>query len=109
MLSLIRSARGFGYPARNPFLNPPVSFFVRSISSSKEPSSEQKAVVDALRDSNVIVSARPGSGKTTTAKAVVEANPESRILILTYSKRLQRETRKYLKGNKRVDVFTFHA
>ena len=33
-----------------------------------KPSPEQQAIVDAARTQNVVVSARPGSGKTATAE-----------------------------------------
>lgn len=109
MLGLVRPIRYFRNPRRNPVFNLPVSFHVRLKSSSIEPSSKQKEIVEALGNNNVIVSARPGSGKTATAKAVVVANPDSRTLILTYSKRLQEETQDELKGHDNADVYTFHS
>ena len=109
MLGLVRRIQYFRTSRRNLVLNLPTSFHVRLKSSSIDPSLEQQAIVKALRDSNVIVSARPGSGKTATAEAVVAANPDSPTLILTYSKRLQEGTKKKLKGYSNVDVFTFHS
>ncbi|KAJ3544453.1 hypothetical protein NM208_g3041 [Fusarium decemcellulare] len=41
---------------------------------------------------NVIVSARPGSGKTATAEAIVAACPDKQVAMLTCSKRLQLST-----------------
>jgi superfamily II DNA or RNA helicase len=52
------------------------------------PSPEQLDIVDLLQTHNVVVSARPGAGKTATAQAIMAANPGLRILIITYSKRL---------------------
>ena len=58
---------------------------------------------------NVMVSARPGAGKTATAEAVVAANPEVPTAIITYSKRLQLDTQRRLENYGSADVFTFHA
>lgn len=73
------------------------------------PSPAQQEVVRLSRTQNVVVSARPGSGKTATAEAIVAANPGLKSAILTYSKHLQTETAKRLKGYANVDVFTFHG
>jgi superfamily II DNA or RNA helicase len=109
MLRLVRPILYFRDPRRNLVLNTRVSFHVRLKSSSRDPSPKQKAVVEALRNSNVIVSARPGSGKTATAKAVVAANPDSPTLILTYSKRLKADTKTKLRSYRNADVHTFHS
>jgi type IV secretory pathway ATPase VirB11/archaellum biosynthesis ATPase len=73
------------------------------------PSPAQKAIVEACKTHNVMVSARPGSGKTTTAEAIVQANPSTRIAVITYSKRLQLDTEKRLRRYHNADVLTFHG
>jgi Ni2+-binding GTPase involved in maturation of urease and hydrogenase len=67
--------------------------------------------VDAFKRQyiNVMVSARPGAGKTATAEAVVAANPNVQTAIITYSKRLQLDTQRRLESYGSADVFTFHA
>ncbi|KAL7940126.1 P-loop containing nucleoside triphosphate hydrolase protein [Trichoderma barbatum] len=77
--------------------------------SSFTPSHEQLEVVKLCRVQNVVVSARPGSGKTATAEAIVAAYPDKRVAVLTYSKRLQLETSHRLHSYSNCDVFTFHA
>ncbi|KAH8797862.1 P-loop containing nucleoside triphosphate hydrolase protein [Xylogone sp. PMI_703] len=76
---------------------------------SFSPSHEQQEVVKLCSLKNVVVQARPGSGKTATAEAIVAANPDKRVAILTYSKRLQLETYRRLRTYSNCDVFTFHA
>lgn len=56
-----------------------------------------------------MVSARPGSGKTATAEAIVAAHPDKRVAVLTYSKRLQLETYRRLCNYSNCEVFTFHG
>lgn len=73
------------------------------------PSIEQQAVVELCRTQNVVVSARPGAGKTATAKAIVAANLDIPIAIVTYSKRLQLDTARRLEEYPWSDVFTFHG
>ena len=67
------------------------------------------AIVEAARTQNVVVSARPGSGKTATAEAIVAANAGLRVLLITYSKRLQLETARRLEDYPHCDVYTFHG
>ncbi|KAF8881537.1 P-loop containing nucleoside triphosphate hydrolase protein [Mucidula mucida] len=87
--------------------------FHRCISVQKPrsftPSLEQRAVVDCLRTSNVIVSSIPGAGKTATAEAVLQANPDIPVAVITYSKRLQMDTQKRLAEHPLADVYTFHG
>jgi len=120
MFPRIRPRLYLRYAQRSSVLNSPISFYVRFQSSGRTPSPKQgsedkkisdvqKGIVEALKMSNVIVSARPGSGKTTTAGLVVKANPESKVLILTYSRRLKMRTEKELQGNENVDIHTFHS
>ncbi|KAI1209450.1 P-loop containing nucleoside triphosphate hydrolase protein [Annulohypoxylon truncatum] len=73
------------------------------------PSAEQQAIVELSRIQNVVVSARPGAGKTATAEAIVRANPGLAVAVVTYSKRLQLETARRLKGYEMCDVYTFHG
>ncbi|KAI1391631.1 P-loop containing nucleoside triphosphate hydrolase protein [Hypoxylon trugodes] len=73
------------------------------------PSSEQENIIKLSRVQNVVVSARPGAGKTATAEAIVAANPNKNIAVVTYSKRLQLETERRLKRYTTCDVFTFHG
>jgi hypothetical protein len=73
------------------------------------PSPEQLAVVKACRTHNVMVSARPGAGKTATAKAIVAMDPLIPAVIVTYSKRLQMDTLAALEPYGFTDVFTFHG
>jgi len=83
-----------------------------SNTSSKEgfiPSPEQQAIVELCRTQNVVVSARPGAGKTATAEAIIAADPNRPIAIVTYSKRLQLGTARRLSAYPGSDVFTFHG
>lgn len=73
------------------------------------PSPEQQEVVKLCTVQNVVVSARPGSGKTATAEAIAAAYPNKRIAVLTYSKGLQLETHRRLSKYRNCEVFTFHA
>jgi hypothetical protein len=73
------------------------------------PSAEQLAIVELCRTQNVIVSARPGAGKTATAQAIVADNPNRPIAVITYSKRLQLATAGRLDAYPCSDAFTFHG
>ncbi|GAP85660.1 putative P-loop containing nucleoside triphosphate hydrolase protein [Rosellinia necatrix] len=73
------------------------------------PSREQLDIVNLCAVQNVVVSARPGSGKTATAEAIVAAHPDKRVAVLTYSKRLQLETSRRLRAYSNCDVLTFHG
>lgn len=73
------------------------------------PSGEQLEIVRLCAKQNIVVSARPGSGKTATAEAVVAAYPDKRVAVLTYSKRLQLETCRRLRNYPNCEVFTFHG
>ncbi|RYO92587.1 hypothetical protein DL763_004623 [Monosporascus cannonballus] len=72
------------------------------------PSPEQRKVVKISRAQNVVVSARPGSGKTAMAEAIVAANPDKRVAVLTYSRRLRLETGRRLRAYSNCHVSTFH-
>ncbi|KAI1109409.1 P-loop containing nucleoside triphosphate hydrolase protein [Nemania sp. NC0429] len=73
------------------------------------PSDEQKEIIRLCSVQNVVVSARPGSGKTATAEAIVAAYPDKRVGVLTYSKQLQRETYRRLRNYSNSEVLTFHG
>ncbi|KAI0474197.1 P-loop containing nucleoside triphosphate hydrolase protein [Xylaria cf. heliscus] len=73
------------------------------------PSDQQREIVRLCFEQNVVVSARPGSGKTATAEAIVAAHPDKRVAVLTYSKRLQLETYLRLRKYSNCEVFTFHG
>ncbi|KAJ2893350.1 hypothetical protein MKZ38_008755 [Zalerion maritima] len=75
---------------------------------SFDPSPEQLKVVKISRTQNVVVSARPGSGKTATAEAIVAANPDKRVAVITYSRRLRDETHRRLRAYPNCRVSTFH-
>src|SRR5258706_13563727 len=74
-----------------------------------KPSPEQAEVVKWLKTHNVVVSARPGPGKTATAEALAMENSQVPIAVVTYSKRLQLDTHKRLKKYPMVDTYTFHG
>lgn len=74
-----------------------------------KPSEEQQLVVDLVTNGkSVIVNAVAGSGKTTTCLHIADQNPNKEILLLTYNKRLETETKKRNTHNN-MDVFTFHG
>ncbi|KAL7807276.1 P-loop containing nucleoside triphosphate hydrolase protein [Trichoderma gracile] len=72
------------------------------------PSPEQQKVVKLCLENNVVVSARPGSGKTATAEAIVAAYPHLRVAVLCYSKALQLDTQRRLNKYPNVEAMTFH-
>ncbi|KAI1043481.1 hypothetical protein LB505_011252 [Fusarium chuoi] len=74
-----------------------------------KPSSQQLRVAKLCADQNVVVSARPGSGKTATIEAIAAAHPDKRIGSILFSKRLQSETSRRLKKYHNSDVYTFHG
>jgi hypothetical protein len=73
------------------------------------PSLRQQAVVQACRTQNVVVSARPGTGKTATAEAIVAAYPDEQNTILLYNKGLQIDTAARLEKYSNVSSSTFHG
>ena len=82
--------------------------FYASISRLKA-SPEQLAVVKWLKTHNVIVSARPGAGKTAAAEVLVRENPNMPIAVITYSRRLRLDTKERLEGYQGVETYTFHG
>lgn len=72
---------------------------------------EQTAVFAAIADvdsGNLVVSARAGVGKTTTAKASFEHATERRILYVVFNKKNQKEAEAKI-TDRRVDVRTWHS
>ena len=83
-----------------------------------KPSAEQQRVIEYsnLDKCNVVVTANPGSGKTTLAFAIIRSTPDAtRTCIITYSRNLSDETkeRKEKEENRDIaskfDVYTLHA
>ena len=72
---------------------------------------EQKDILKTISrfDKNLHINAIPGSAKTTTCLQIARDNPLKRILLLTYNKRLRKETLQRLEGLKNIDVHTFHS
>ncbi|KAG8850884.1 hypothetical protein FRC20_001900 [Serendipita sp. 405] len=79
------------------------------IKPKKEPTVDQQAIVEALKKHNVAVIARPGSGKTETARFASLANPSWNILFLTYSRALKERAQKDFRHLKHVNVQTIHG
>lgn len=74
-------------------------------------SNEQQLVLDNLEDSNVIIEAVAGSGKTSTILHIASKMSFRRILVLTYNSRLRKETVERCKSLslKNIDVHTYHS
>ncbi|EHK50242.1 hypothetical protein TRIATDRAFT_90556 [Trichoderma atroviride IMI 206040] len=75
---------------------------------SFEPSLEQQKVVKLCAVQNVVVSARPGSGKTAVAEAIIATYPESRVDVVTFSKSLELANSRRLYEYSNCKTFTFH-
>jgi len=76
------------------------------------PSEEQSVIVSTLlSNSNVLVNAVAGSGKTTTVGFIGQACPEANILLLTYNRKLKQETKARLKAYKisNIQVHNYHS
>ena len=66
------------------------------------PSEEQQHIIDHVKaQSNVIVDACAGSGKSTTILSCAVYMPEARLLQLTYNKTLRHEIRE---ENRRTQI-----
>jgi len=72
---------------------------------------EQQEIVDAIGTNNVIVDAIAGSGKTTTVLSIAKQHYKKSILLLTYNKKLELETKEKIMEQKlgNITVKTFHA
>ncbi|CEI38939.1 unnamed protein product [Fusarium venenatum] len=77
--------------------------------STFAPSPQQLKIAELCSSQNVVVSARPGSGKTATIEAIAANHPDKRIGSILFSKRLQSETSRRLENYHNSDVFTFHG
>ncbi|CAF3506420.1 unnamed protein product [Fusarium graminearum] len=73
------------------------------------PSLEQLEIAELCSSHNVVVSARPGSGKTATIEAIAAKHPDKRIGSILFSKRLQNETSRRLESYHNSETFTFHG
>lgn len=76
------------------------------------PSEEQQHIIDHVKaQSNVIVDACAGSGKSTTILSCALYMPEARLLQLTYNKTLRHEIREKIEELKltNIDVHTYHS
>ncbi|XEU96875.1 hypothetical protein FSHL1_002160 [Fusarium sambucinum] len=73
------------------------------------PSPQQLKIAELCSSQNVVVSARPGSGKTATIEAIAANHPDKQIGSILFSKRLQSETSRRLEKYHNSDVFTFHG
>ena len=72
-------------------------------------SEEQELIVRAIAEDNVTVDAVAGSGKTTTAMFIAREYPDKKILMLTYNKQLQVDSKRKCSSLKNIDVYTFHG
>jgi hypothetical protein len=72
---------------------------------------DQQTVVTNIKNHDIIVECVAGSGKTSTSLFIAEAYPESKILLLTYNKRLKFETRTRIqeRGIKNMEVQSYHS
>ena len=75
------------------------------------PSIEQQKIIDALHNSNVLVDAVAGSGKTTTVLHIALQHSLDTILLLTYNKKLRLETKRRSIDNNitNLDVHNYHS
>ena len=74
------------------------------------PSDEQTAIIQKT-PGNIIVDSVAGSGKTTTILHIAKNNPNTRIMILTYNKRLKFETRHKVAalGLQNAETHSYHS
>lgn len=69
---------------------------------------QQQLVVETLKHSNVVLSARPGCGKTATAIKAIQQNPDKRVLFITYTRHLRNKFAEKASPFDNVTVQTFH-
>lgn len=98
---------GIHYPSRL-FTSGHSLFRQRTKKPSFTLSPEQQNIVKLCAKQNVVVSARPGSGKTAMAEAIAAHYPHLRIAFSVYSKILQLENARRLKKYRNAKVFTIH-
>lgn len=77
--------------------------------ASRQWSDEQRAIFQWFRlgKGNLVVSARAGTGKTTTIKVAFAFAPEGRMVYLVFNKKNQREAEREI-SDARVQVMTLH-
>lgn len=74
------------------------------------PTPEQRAIIDAVKpNTNIIINAVAGSGKTTTNLMIAKEYPKKKILLLTYNNHLRHETKDRASGLRNIDIHTFHS
>lgn len=74
-------------------------------------SNEQNKIIVSYENKNVIVDSVAGSGKTTTVLHIAQKYSNSKILLLTYNKRLKFETRNKVRklNMTNIEVHSYHA
>jgi len=74
-------------------------------------SEEQKEIIKAIKENNVIVDSVAGSGKTTTNIFIAKEYPEKKILLLTFNRKLSDETKERLNKENiiNLEVYTYHG
>lgn len=78
------------------------------MSTQHKPTEEQQAILDAAATGGTVaISARAGTGKTTTLRMVAEARPRTRMLYVAFNKAIQLEADKTFPAN--VTCNTAHA
>jgi superfamily II DNA or RNA helicase len=60
-----------------------------SNSFNKEPSEEQKSIINSLENNNICVDSVVGGGKTSTVLFMCKKYTDLNFLLLTYNKRLK--------------------
>lgn len=74
------------------------------------PTDEQRDIIAAVQpNTNILINAVAGSGKTTTNLLIAQQHPEMKILLLTYNNHLRRETKERAEHLSNIDVHTFHS
>jgi len=74
-------------------------------------SDQQRAIIGAIADNNVIIDSVAGSGKTTTSLHIATEYHNKNILLLTYNSDLRKETRAKAQqlGINNLTAHTFHS
>ena len=75
-------------------------------------SAEQLTILELFKSNNIVVDSVAGSGKTTTILHIAKHNPDKKILLLTYNKRLKSETRQKVMGlglDNIIEVHSYHS
>lgn len=77
-----------------------------------KPSSEQKSIIESIKqNTNILVDAVAGSGKTTTVMFVAKDNSKKKILQITYNKQLKLEVRNKIQNSDidNLEIHTYHS